>query len=60
MTQLLTGEQVAERLKVPRSTLHAWRHRGDYGPPSVRIGKHVRYPEDKFEQWLAERARESK
>jgi excisionase family DNA binding protein len=53
--RLLTGDQVAEVLQVPRSTLYAWAYKG-YGPPFVRIGKHVRYPEEQLEAWVRDQA----
>ena len=53
--RLMTPEEVVERLQVPRSTLHAWRYRGE-GPPSMRIGKHVRYDAEGLEHWLEEQA----
>ena len=55
MTELLTGEEVAARLKVPRSTLTGWRYKGD-GPPSFRVGKHLRYDADELERWLQQQA----
>jgi hypothetical protein len=33
---------VADYLRVPVTTLYAWRKRG-YGPPSVRIGRGLKY-----------------
>lgn len=50
--RLLTLEDVAARLGISPSTLRWWRHRGE-GPPSIRLGRHVRYPEDALEAWLA-------
>lgn len=48
---LLTPEEVAARLKIPRATLHQWRYRRE-GPPAIRVGRHLRYPEDEYEAWL--------
>lgn len=54
-TGLLTGEEVSKLLKVPRATLTAWRYRKE-GPPSFRVGKHVRYTVEGLEKWLNEQA----
>lgn len=48
---LLTTDDVAEYLGVPKRTLEQWRVK-KYGPPSVRLGKHARYPEDKLLEWI--------
>ena len=36
---------------VPVKTLYEWRSRGD-GPPSFRVGRHVRYRPEAIEAWL--------
>ena len=36
---------------IPVKTLYAWRHRGE-GPPSMRVGRHVRYRPEQIEAWL--------
>jgi excisionase family DNA binding protein len=51
--RLLRPAEVAEMLGVPRSTLYAWRYRGD-GPPAYRIGKHLRYRRDAVLEWIEE------
>ncbi|OSZ62227.1 DNA-binding protein [Streptomyces pharetrae CZA14] len=38
----LTPDDIAEIFEVPKETLYQWR-RKRIGPPSFRIGKHVRY-----------------
>ena len=38
----MTPEEVAERLRVPRATLYAWRYK-NIGPAAVRLGRHLRY-----------------
>lgn len=50
--RLLRTSAVAERLNVPESTLRYWRHRGE-GPPSIKLGRSVRYSEVALGQWLA-------
>jgi len=49
--ELLTTTQLSEYLDVPVKTLYAWRHR-NYGPPGIRVGKHVRYRSTDVEAWL--------
>ena len=51
LPDLLTIEEVAGYLQVPRKTLYAWRARGD-GPPASRVGKHLRYSKAKLLDWL--------
>lgn len=51
IAELLTAEELAERLKVPVSTVHTWRYRGD-GPPSLKVGRYVRYERAAVQQWL--------
>jgi excisionase family DNA binding protein len=55
MSRLLTPDEVAERLRVPRATLSQWRYLRS-GPPAIRVGRHLRYPEDGFEAWLKQLA----
>jgi len=52
--QLLSIQEVAKAFGVPVSTVYGWRARRQ-GPPSVRLGKHVRYRAADVEKWLAER-----
>lgn len=49
---LLTTQELADYLKVPRGTLHQWRSRGE-GPPGFRVGRHVRYRAQDVEAWLS-------
>jgi excisionase family DNA binding protein len=49
--RLLEPEDVAAMLRVPKSTLYAWRYRGE-GPPSLRIGKHLRYKREAILEWI--------
>jgi excisionase family DNA binding protein len=48
---LLTTEDVASYLRVPRSTLYGWRYRGG-GPSAIRVGRHLRYRSTEVERWL--------
>lgn len=52
---LLSGEEVAAYLGVPRPTLHQWRYRGE-GPRSIKVGRHVRYRKADIEAWLDEQS----
>jgi len=50
-TELLTADEVAGVLKVPKSTLYQWSYQGE-GPPVVRVGRHLRYPSDLLDGWI--------
>ncbi len=50
-TELLTVDDVAAVLKVPKSTLYQWSYLGE-GPPVVRVGRHLRYPGDLLDLWI--------
>jgi excisionase family DNA binding protein len=51
--------EVADILKVPLTTLYQWRYKG-IGPPSIRVGRHIRYRWADVEAWLEEqRAKEA-
>jgi excisionase family DNA binding protein len=51
-SELLTVDDVAAVLKVPKSTLYQWSYQGE-GPPVVRVGRHLRYPGDLLDLWIA-------
>ena len=50
LVKFLTERDVAELTGTARSTLSKMRLRGD-GPPFVRVGVSVRYPEDALREW---------
>jgi excisionase family DNA binding protein len=50
---LLTVDQVARYLGKPKSTLYAWRSRGQ-GPRAIRVGNVLRYRYSDVERWLDE------
>lgn len=52
---LLTVEEVATYLNVPKATVYGWNHDGT-GPRFHRIGRHVRYRRSDLEQWIEQRA----
>ena len=49
--RLLTPEEVSAYLSIPVNTLYAWRYRS-VGPPAIRIGRHLRYPEPDLIAWI--------
>jgi excisionase family DNA binding protein len=49
---LLTVDEVSTRLNVPRGTLYRWRHYGNEGPVSIKVGSAVRYRESAVEAYL--------
>ena len=51
LQQMMTPDEVADLLQVPLATLYGWRYKGT-GPPSVRIGRHLRYSRTDVERWL--------
>lgn len=53
MLKLLTLEDLAEILQMSPHTLQSWRTRApDLLPPSVQIGRNVRYHPDTVERWM--------
>jgi excisionase family DNA binding protein len=48
---LLTPKEAAKLLKISRSWLAKARMRGD-GPPYIKFGKSIRYPEAALLEWL--------
>ena len=53
--RLLTPDDVAELLGVPRATLRQWRYKG-IGPRGVRVGKYVRYRPEDIDAWVEHQA----
>lgn len=47
----LTPHEVADRLQVSVGTLANWRS-AKFGPPWIKWGRLVRYPEDLLENWV--------
>jgi predicted DNA-binding transcriptional regulator AlpA len=54
MTKLLTEKDVAVALRMSLSAIRNWRSK-KIGPPTINLGKSVRYPEDAFEKWLEDK-----
>jgi hypothetical protein len=44
---------VAAYLGVPVKTLHKWRYIRE-GPPTFKVGRHLRYDPDAVRRWLVE------
>ena len=55
---LLVPKEAAQRLKLSLSWLAKARMRGD-GPPYIKVGRSVRYPEPGLLQWMKGRMRMS-
>jgi len=51
MDDVLTPDEVADILKIPKSTLYSWRHHRS-GPKAVRVGRHLRYRRQDLEAYL--------
>ena len=58
MEKLLSVEEVAEILGVPRATLYRWRYKGT-GPRGIPVGRHIRFKPADVERWLESQAKES-
>ena len=56
--ELLTIQELAERLTVSVGCIRAWRLRGD-GPPAIRVGTALRWDPHEVDEWLDSR-RESR
>jgi len=52
--ELWSPKRLAEHLGIPVKTLYMWRYRGQ-GPPSMRIGRYLRFRASEVEKWLAAR-----
>ncbi|MGI8946671.1 MAG: helix-turn-helix domain-containing protein [Ornithinimicrobium sp.] len=52
----LTVQEVADLLRVSPGTARAWAAKGE-GPPSIRLGKQIRYRPEKVEEWVQEQER---
>ena len=58
--QLMSPADVAELLAVPVATIYQWRYTG-YGPPGMRLGRHVRYRRVDVDRWIEDQlAREAR
>lgn len=48
---LASAQEVADFLGVPLNTVYVWNHRRQ-GPPSLKVGRHLRYRWQEVEAWL--------
>jgi len=53
--RLMTVEDLAGYLGVPKATLYRWNSRGT-GPKRLVVGRHVRYRSVDVERWLDDRS----
>lgn len=51
LPQNLTISDLADYLAVPVDTIYGWRTKG-YGPPGIKVGRHLRYRRRDVEDWL--------
>ncbi|MDG2023652.1 MAG: helix-turn-helix domain-containing protein [Actinomycetota bacterium] len=49
--QLMTVDEVAELLQIPKSTLYYWRYQRQ-GPPALRLGRALRYRRTDIENFV--------
>lgn len=52
MEQLFTLPEFAAQYRVPEGTARYWRHIGEGGPPSFKIGRRVMYRVRDCETWF--------
>jgi excisionase family DNA binding protein len=52
--QLLSVQQLSDLLQVPVGTIYQWRFRRE-GPPSIRVGRFLRFDPEDVHRWLQER-----
>jgi predicted DNA-binding transcriptional regulator AlpA len=57
--RLLRSKELAEAFGLEDNTLRIWRAKGE-GPPHYKIGKSVRYDQEKVREWLEDREREGR
>lgn len=48
--RLLSGQEVADYLGVPITTLYQWRTKGT-APRAVKVGRHIRFREEDIATW---------
>ncbi|MGH2705158.1 MAG: helix-turn-helix domain-containing protein [Actinomycetota bacterium] len=56
--RLLSVEEVADMLQVPVQTIYQWRLRR-IGPPSMRVGRYVRFDPGDLKRWIDARKKAS-
>lgn len=54
-SSILTIDQAAAYLAIPKATLYTWRtRRAGFGPPAVKLGTCLRYRRSDLDAWIAE------
>lgn len=56
MERLMTRKELAVFLGVQPQTIARWKWAGTDSPPSIKIGRSVRYRQSEVEAWLWKRA----
>lgn len=56
MTNYLTVEELAEKLRMSVGTCRNRISRGDEMPPSLKVGRRRLFPEDSLEDWIKAKA----
>ena len=51
---LLTAEQVADLLAIPRASVYEYARRLHEPLPSIRVGRHRRFHRSDIERWLTD------
>jgi excisionase family DNA binding protein len=52
MNELMTADDVAAAIRIPRSSVMAYARRGADPLPSLKVGRHVRFRRGDVEEWL--------
>jgi predicted DNA-binding transcriptional regulator AlpA len=52
MDDILRLEEVAELTRTSPATLRFWRHQGDRGPRSFKLGRRVMYRRVDVDKWI--------
>ena len=50
MIEILTIDELSERLKIPKKTIYKWTREKKI--PCRKLGKHLRFIESEIDQWL--------
>lgn len=56
MERLMTRKEVAKFLGVQPQTIARWKWAGQDSPPSITIGRSIRYRQSEVEAWLWKKA----
>lgn len=59
MGTYLTTQEVATILRTSPETVRYWRHLGNKGPASFKVGRRVLYAREDVEQFIAEARRKA-